>query len=140
MVDKASILDHLLKLEDALEDLERYKASIAFEDLEKDRDKRNMVLHALLLAAQASIDIGNHLIAEFHLERPETYRETFEILNRAGLLSDPLSQSMAELAGFRNVLVHLYWKLDLGEAYKVLQEDLSSFKEFSKAVKKKLEE
>lgn len=140
MVDKESILDHLGKLEEALGDLERYKTSVTLNDLKKDSDKRNMVLHALLLASQAAIDIGNHLIAEFRLERPETYRQTFEILNRAGLLSDLLSRDLAELAGFRNVLVHLYWKLDLDEVYKVLQNDLPTFKEFGKVIKKKLEE
>jgi uncharacterized protein YutE (UPF0331/DUF86 family) len=140
MVDKESILDHLGKLEEALTDLERYQKTVTLADLEGDRDKRNMVLHALLLATQASIDIGNHLIAELHLERPETYRETFEVLNRAGLLSDPLSQSLAELAGLRNILVHLYWKLDLEEVYNVLKNDLPTFKEFAKIVKKKLEE
>ena len=140
MVDKESILDHLGKLEEAVLDLERYRGSVTLEDLKKDRDKRNMVLHALLLATQASIDIGNHLIAELHLERPETYRETFEILNRAGILSDSLSRGLAELAGFRNVLVHLYWKLDLEETHKLLQEDLPAFKEFGKVVRKKLEE
>lgn len=64
----------------------------------------------------------------------------FEILNQARLLSAPLSQKLSELAGFRNVLVHLYWKLDLEEIYKVLQEDLPTLKDFGKIVKKKLEE
>lgn len=140
MVDKESILDHLGKLEEAISDLEKYQKTVTLEDLETDRDKRNMVLHALLLAIQASIDIGNHLIAELHLERPETYRETFEILARANLLPSPLSQKLSELAGFRNVLVHLYWKLDLEETYKILQEDIPALKDFGKIVKRKLEE
>lgn len=140
MVDKESILDHLKKLEEAIADLERYKGSITLQDLEADRDKRNMVLHALLLATQASIDIGNHLIAEFSLERPETYREVFEDLSKAGLLPEDLGDQLSALAGFRNVLVHLYWKLDLEEVYKIIQEDIPSLKEFAKIVKKKLEE
>lgn len=139
MVDKESILDHLKKLDEAILDLEKYQKTITLADLENDRDKRNMVLHAMLLAIQASLDIGNHLIAEYHLERPETYRETFEILNKAGLLLKDLSEELAGLAGFRNVLVHLYWKLDLEEVYQVLQQNISALKAFGKIVQQKLE-
>ena len=62
----------------------------------------NMVLHAMLVATQSSIDISNHLIAENKLKKPFTYREAFEILNESGLISLPLSESMSVLAGFRN--------------------------------------
>jgi uncharacterized protein YutE (UPF0331/DUF86 family) len=47
------------ELDEALEDWERYQ-SIPLEDLLKERDLRNMVLHALLVSTQAAIDIANH--------------------------------------------------------------------------------
>lgn len=39
------------------------------------------------------------------------------------------------MAGFRNVLVHIYWGLNLDEVYGVLQNDLKSLKDFMKCVK-----
>ena len=57
------------------------------------------------------------------MRKPLTYREAFEILNESGLISLPLSESMSDLAGFRNVLVHIYWKLDMDEIFSILQND-----------------
>lgn len=137
IMDKDGVLNHLRELSAALDDWERYK-DIDLEDLKRDRDKMNMVLHAMLVAIQSSIDISNHLIAENKLRKPLTYREAFEILNESGLISLPLSESMSDLAGFRNVLVHIYWKLDLDEIFSILQNDLDQIREFERTIKKML--
>ena len=63
MVDKKGILEHFRELNEALKDWERYQ-TISLRELRSDRDKQNMVLHALLVSIQASIDIANHIIAE----------------------------------------------------------------------------
>jgi uncharacterized protein YutE (UPF0331/DUF86 family) len=137
IMDKDGVLNHLRELSAALDDWERYK-DIDLEDLKRDRDKMNMVLHAMLVAIQSSIDISNHLIAENKLRKPLTYREAFEILNESGLISLPLSESMSDLAGFRNVLVHIYWKLDMDEIFSILQNDLDQIREFERTIKKML--
>jgi len=123
MVRDEGLLAHLRELDEAAGDWERYR-SITLEDLRGDRDKRNMVLHALLVSIQASIDIANHLIAASSSRRPETYRESFAILCDEGLIPEDLSVQLSDLAGFRNVLVHLYCRLNLDEVYGVLQDDL----------------
>ncbi len=135
IVDKEGVVDHLRELSAALDDWERYK-HIDLEHLKIDRDKMNMVLHAMLVAIQSAIDISNHLIAEKKLRKPATYRETFEIIYEAGLISHQLGESMSDLAGFRNVLVHIYWKLDMDEIYGILQNDFECIKEFEIHIKK----
>jgi len=123
MVRDEGVLAHLRELDEAARDWERYR-SISLEDLRTDRDKRNMVLHALLVNIQASIDIANHLVVASSSRRPETYRESFTILCDEGLIPEDLGAQLSDLAGFRNVLVHLYCRLDLDEVYGVLQDDL----------------
>ena len=81
LVRDEGVLTHLRELDEAARDRERYR-SITLEDLRTDRDKRNMVLHALLVSIQASIDIANHLVAASSSRRPETYRESFIICPR----------------------------------------------------------
>jgi len=56
MVRDGGILAHLRELDAAVSDWERYQ-SITLDVLRTDRDKQNMVLHALLVSIQASIDI-----------------------------------------------------------------------------------
>ena len=123
MVRDEGVLAHLRELDEAARDWERYR-SITLEDLRADRDKRNMVLHALLVSIQASIDIANHLVAACSSRRPGTYRESFMILCDEGVIPEDLGVRLSDLAGFRNVLVHLYCRLDLDEVYGVLQDDL----------------
>jgi hypothetical protein len=70
------VLSSLRELEISLKDWERYQR-YSLEDLKKDRDKRNMILHAMLVSIQSAIDISSYLISQNGLKRPETYRETF---------------------------------------------------------------
>lgn len=128
------ILSYLRELNDALTDWENYQ-SISIEELKEDRDKRNMVLHAMLISIQASIDIATYIIAERGLEKPSTYRETFEILGKEKIIPEELADELSDLAGFRNVLVHIYWGLNLDEVYGILQNDLNTLKNFMKYVK-----
>jgi len=139
MFDERGILDHLRELSESLKDWKRYQ-SISLEELHTDRDKRNMVLHALLISIQSAIDIANHIIADKGLRKPSTYRESFEILYEEGLIPKALSEKLSDLAGFRNVLVHIYWRLDIDAVYGVLQNDFTALKEFERIVKKLLQE
>jgi uncharacterized protein YutE (UPF0331/DUF86 family) len=133
------ILAHLRELDESLKDWQRYQ-DISLEDLKKDRDKRNMVLHAMLVSIQAAIDIATNLIAKEGLGKPMTYRETFEILGHAGLIQEELAEELSDLAGFRNVLVHIYWQLDLDQVYGVLQNDLKTLKSFLQKIKSLLDQ
>lgn len=132
-----STLSHLRELNAALEDWERYQG-VSLKELEVDRDKRNMVLHAMLVSIQATIDIASHLIAEKGLSKPATYRESFEILGKSGLIDEELASELSDLAGFRNILVHVYWGLDLEEVYGVLKNDLRVLRAFSDEMRKML--
>ncbi len=134
MTQYDGITGHLRELDEAAEDWKRYR-SISLADLKADRDKRNMVLHALLVSIQASIDIANHLVAANSTRRPETYRESFAILCDEGLIPEDLADQLSDLAGFRNVLVHVYWRLNLDEVYGVLQEDLPTVNRFKNLVR-----
>lgn len=128
------ILSYLRELSDALEDWEKYQG-FSIEALREDRDKRNMVLHAMLVSIQSAIDIAAYIIAQNGFEKPSTYRETFEILGREKVINRELADELSDLAGFRNVLVHIYWGLNLDEVYGVLQNDLGTLKEFIRNVK-----
>ena len=121
-------------MEESLKDWERYQR-YSLEDLKKDRDKRNMILHAMLVSIQSAIDIASHLISQNGLKRPATYRETFDLLGQAGMISEELAGELSDLAGFRNVLVHIYWDLDLDVIYSVLQNDLKTLRRFRDEIK-----
>ncbi len=140
MVDRDAFLNHLKELHESIENLGKLQTSITVEELKKDRIKKNAVLHELQIAIQSCIDLGNHFIAEKSLTKPETYKEIFEILKTAGFLKDDLAEKMKALAGFRNVLVHMYFNLDLNRAYEILIQEISTLEEFKKTASKWIEE
>jgi len=135
MQQQPEIVQHLEEMAEGLVDWERYRASVSLEQMRTNRDTRNMVLHAMLLSIQASIDLANHLIAQRGLRTPATYREAFEILSEAAVLPAELGEELADLAGFRNVLVHLYWRLDLHRAHQILQQGLAPLRQFQETVR-----
>jgi len=77
-----------------------------------------------------------HVFAEKGLRRPETYRETFEILAEDGIIDALLAKDLSDLAGFRNVIVHIYWDLDLAQVYEILQSDYDVLMDFFEEMKR----
>ncbi len=90
-----------------------------------------MVLHAMFLATQTSIDAGAWLIASQKISRkPASYRETFDILADSGVIDPELGSSLADLASLWNVIVHQYSNLDLEEIWQVLVHERSYLEKF----------
>jgi len=46
----------------------------------------------------------------FGLERAESYSEMFEIFGKRGIMDQELVSKLADMTGFRNLLVHGYAK------------------------------
>ena len=89
-----------------------------------------MVSHAMLLAIQSSIDIATGIAVMKTPRRPDTYRETFLVLGKSGVISEDLAGEMAKLAGFRNLLVHEYTGLDTSRIYRILTDNWETIDRF----------
>lgn len=117
MTPAATIKARLQRLEGYLNLLEDLQAEPR-PKLLGDPVRRGALERYLQLAIEALLDIGNHLLAERGLARPETYADVFRLLSEADLLSEQLLEESVGMAGFRNLLVHDYMRLEperLGE-------------------------
>lgn len=74
--------------------------------------------------------IGNHIIATERLRSPKDYKDGFQVLNEAGILPDEFTRTMREMAGLRNLLVHLYWDVDDQMVYDGIRSELGDFETF----------
>ena len=52
------------------------------------------------------------------------------MLNEAGIIPDDFVQTLQAMAGFRNLLVHLYWEVDDEMIYDSLVTELDDFEAF----------
>lgn len=130
-IDKINI--RLKKLSEYLEILRRYKGTTS-EQLRQETERRSVVERQFELAIQAVIDIANMLNAEFRFRPAEDAEESIVILGEAGVLDSSFAEEFAKVAGFRNVLVHDYLKIDYDLVAEKLNTRLGDFDRFAKEV------
>jgi len=130
------ILAELQTFEEAFLAWQRYSAEIPFEKFSQDKDTQYMVCHAMLLSIQASIDLATNMAVIKTPRRPDTYRETFHVLGKFGIIPKDLAVEMSRLAGFRNILVHEYTALDVKRVFRILKDDVKTLDAFKNLVKK----
>lgn len=68
--------------------------------------------YAVQSAAQACIDLANHVIASEGWRVPADYGEAFTVLAEHDVIPEDLADRLRALAGLRNLLVHLYDEID----------------------------
>lgn len=132
MVDRERIERRLLKLEQSLRKLNEI-SQVSWDDYIKDEGIQDRVERNLQIAAQACIDIGNHVIADRGYRSPLGYGDIFTVLMEEGLLPVTLANNMRQIAGFRNILVHDYMEIDQRIVYDSLK-NIDDFKAFANHV------
>lgn len=90
--------------------------------------------HSLQEVIEACLDIANHILAAEGFPRAEEYMQLFVILAREGVIGDSLGVKLAQMAKFRNLLVHRYSRVSSGELYRILREDLVDVEEFVREI------
>lgn len=90
--------------------------------------------YAVQAAAQAAIDVANHVIASEGWRVPQDYGDAFRVLAEHGVITDALAERFRALTGLRNLLVHLYDDVDDERVAREVRGGLSDLADFSRAV------
>jgi len=106
------------------------------EAMRADVREERFVEHTLQIAIQAALDVASHIVSDERLGEPETNRELFDLLVRAGRLPPALAPTLRNMAGFRNVVVHGYQDVDLGVVEDVVRNHLDDLLAFVSAIRK----
>lgn len=133
MVDPETFERRLAKLEELLRRL-RDLANEPRDQFLADPGLQAQAERWLQLAAECSLDLAHHLIADRGWETPASYREAFATLGREGVLAPELAEHMEGWAGLRNLLVHLYTRVDYEEIYSILTSELDQLEAYAQAV------
>jgi len=139
VLDSESINKHLDLLRQFVAKLLRERKDLTLRELKINYKRQYLILHLLQMAIQSCLDIGNHIISESSLHRPEEASEVFLILGENKIIPLRLTEAMVRLAKLRNLIVHLYWKIDWGKIYSVLKKELGNFNLFEKYIVKFLQ-
>ncbi|MFQ5612017.1 MAG: DUF86 domain-containing protein [Anaerolineae bacterium] len=111
MVNPAKIEKLVRNLREYIRHLQNL-GDLGKEAILSDPYKRGAARYYLQVAFECCLDIGNHVIASEQFQSPTTHRETFQILNKVGLIPDDFVLTLLQMASMRNRLVHLYGEVD----------------------------
>lgn len=130
-MDKNTIKEKLSKLAQSVNLLEKYK-KISREDFLVDPTVNSATLYNLVLSIEIVIDIGSHILNEEYQVSPKEYSEVIEKLGEYEIIPADFAQENVNMARFRNLLIHDYVKIDLGQVYNNLQKAPDVFRQFAK--------
>lgn len=127
MVRREVIRKRLQRLEAYLQVLETL-ASYSESEFLASPERYGSAERFLQLAIEATIDIGNHIVADLQLGQVEVSRDVAYLLADAGKISPQLRETWIRMIGFRNILVHDYLDIDRHIVYEVLQNHLDDLR------------
>ena len=93
-------------------------------------------LHAIQENVQVCIDIAFHICASNKFSTPETYKNAFSILAENEIISSDLAAKLEGWASLRNLITHIYEKIDYSRIYKIIKMDLQDFNSFLQEISK----
>jgi uncharacterized protein YutE (UPF0331/DUF86 family) len=104
------------------------------EELLSSEERMGNIRYQFIVAIEACMDLCNHIVARQLQTAPDSYAQCFELLGQRHIIPVELAKRMSDFAKFRNVLVHLYWKVDDRRVIQTLKEDLPAIDEFLREI------
>ena len=121
----------------ALRKLDGY-AGIAAEDFLANPEKVDGAKYNLIVAIEGAMDICHSIVARAGGRAPQDHADCFQILGELNFLKEELVERLKRMAKFRNLLVHLYWKVDDRKVYSILKEDLRDIRRYLEIINRSI--
>jgi uncharacterized protein YutE (UPF0331/DUF86 family) len=132
-LDKKIVEVRLKKLNKVVSRLKQ-KQCINKDIFINNQDYQDITERNFQIAIQTCIDIANYIIAGANLTVPDDEGNIFLILSKNKIISKALGNKIKGMVGFRNILVHDYLTIEPQQVYEMLQNKLSDFDDFAKAI------
>lgn len=124
LLNKSAIIERCLKRIE-----EEYRGHE--DELETNFTRQDAIVLNLQRACEAAIDAAMHLVRIHRLGVPQSGREAFTLLERAGMLPHPLAENLRRMVGFRNIAVHAYQEISLPVLRSILKHRLDDLRAFA---------
>ncbi len=129
------ISERLQRLAEEVSYLKKERRALhQFNDYRDNLRLKKAVERSLQVAIEICFDIGQRIISIKALPLASSYRDTFLILQDAGVLAPGQGEKLANMASFRNLLVHDYARVDDERVYAILKRRLGDFDAFAEAI------
>jgi uncharacterized protein YutE (UPF0331/DUF86 family) len=122
-----------LEIEESVSRLERLQA-LSRDAFLADQDTLDLACYRLLVAIEAALALCYHVSAKRLHRVPEEYAQCFANLRDAGIIPADLTERLQQMARCRNLLIHMYWRIDYGQVYDILHRNLQDLRTFAAAI------
>jgi len=130
MIDRERVTTYISEIQNAINVLKDY-AKLDRENFLSSPVNIRDTKYCFIIAGQAAIDLCYHLTAKLLKKAPSDYSNCFELLEELKSFNKETLTCMADMAKFRNLLVHHYKKVDNSRVYDKLKE-IDCFERFIK--------
>jgi uncharacterized protein YutE (UPF0331/DUF86 family) len=120
-------------IEDAAQRLESLRG-MSRADFVIDRDAQDIAVRRRLVAIESALSLCYHVSARQLRRVPEDFAGCIAGLGEARLISPELADRLQAMARFRNLLVHMYWKVDYDRVYDLFTGPLDDLRAFSRVM------
>jgi len=135
-LDEEKILIKIDQMKGYLTELEKVLPE-TYEDY-KTIEKRRSTERLLQLSIEAVIDICNLVVSGLDLGLPSKESDLFDKLANEGIISEETKNTLYEMRGFRNILVHEYATVDNQLVFETAQDSTEDFRKFTSEIKYRL--
>ncbi|KXG78359.1 hypothetical protein AN618_04250 [Fervidicola ferrireducens] len=129
----SKIAEKVSDIKESLETLKEY-AKRQDEVFLNNKEAIGAARYSFIVMIEAATNIANHICARLLNKVPSTYSEAFLLLGESGLIERELAINLAQMAKFRNLLVHGYGKIDDKRMLKIMREDLVDVENFLRSL------
>lgn len=134
MVNKKLIQEKVRMIQADLLHLKDFE-DLTFDEVAKDYGTHKIVERIIEVIVNEAIDINQHLIVELGKGKlPFDYKESFLLLADLGVLPKKFTKQIADSVGLRNILVHMYRKLDEKIFYISIKKCLSQYTRYCRYI------
>lgn len=105
------------------------------DNLEHNYTKQDSIILNLQRTCEAAIDLGTRITSLKRLGIPQSSRDVFQLIEKAKIIPERLSQRLQHMVGFRNIAVHDYQKINLDVVRNIIEKHLDDFSLFIDCVK-----
>lgn len=125
------LLNKKVSIERCLHQISEYRSRPSVIAFENDYLRQDAIAMNLQRACELTIDIANHLVKIKKLGLPQDSKDSFALLNRAGIINTEMMTHLQAMVGFRNILVHQYATLNLAILVTIIEHRLGELLDFA---------
>lgn len=135
-LDIERVETYLSRLDEVVAQFSRLRKRFSsFEDFKGDVDTRELCVHYLRIALESVLDVCRHFLVVKGVSLTEIDTSNLiELCGEKGLIDYGFARKIKGMAGMRNAIVHVYWRLDYQAIYRAIIQELVDFDEFTRQV------